>query len=182
MEIPTPSIVIDRFKLLCAVHLFVIQGGRVLLLRRCNTGYEDGNYSVIAGHLNGDEEVKAAAIREAREEVGIHVKQEDVRVVGVMHRRSDDERIDFFLATELWSGEPFNAEPAKCSELVWFDADALPENVVPYVRSALENFRHGRWSDSFGWSQAGRLELFPNGEHPGGPLNAHPKKESLRHG
>ena len=67
------------------------------MLRRFNTGYEDGNYSVIAGYLEGNETVIAAMIREAREEAGISIAAEDLRVVGVMHRFSIHERIDFFL-------------------------------------------------------------------------------------
>jgi 8-oxo-dGTP pyrophosphatase MutT (NUDIX family) len=141
----------ERFRLVSAVHLFLLQNGRVLLLRRSNTGYEDGNYSVIAGHLNGDEEIKAAAIREAEEEAGIEIVPEDVEVVGVMHRRSDDERIDFFLAARTWSGRISNKEPDKCDGLAWFELRALPDNVIPYVRRALENYRRGRWFDSFGW-------------------------------
>ncbi len=142
----------ERFELRSAVHLLLIRGGRVLLLRRQNTGYEDGNYSVVAGHLNGGEEVKAAAIREAREEAGIEIARRDVEVVGVMHRRSDDERVDFFLVASSWRGDIVNREPDKCDELAWFDMEALPENVVPYVRRGLENYRQGRWFDSFGWS------------------------------
>jgi ADP-ribose pyrophosphatase YjhB (NUDIX family) len=123
----------------------------VLLLRRYNTGYQDGNYSVVAGHLNGGERVKAAAIREAREEVGIHIAGEDLDVVGVMHRLSDDERIDFFLTASRWTGRVTNQEPEKCDRLGWFDVDELPDNVIPYVRRALRNFRRGCWFDSFGW-------------------------------
>jgi 8-oxo-dGTP pyrophosphatase MutT (NUDIX family) len=141
-----------RFKLVSAVHLFLIRDGRVLLLRRFNTGYEDGSYSVIAGHLNGDEEVKSAAIREAREEAGIEIQPQDLDVVGVMHRRSDDERIDFFLAASRWSGQIANREPGKCDQLAWFDLDDLPENVIPYVHRALQNYRQGRWFDSYGWT------------------------------
>jgi len=144
-------VAIERFKLLSAVHLFLIRDGQVLLLRRFNTGYEDGKYSVIAGHLNGDEEVKAAAIREAREEVGIEISPLDLQVVGVMHRKSNDERIDFFLAATSWSGEITNREPDKCDRLAWFAMDALPENVIPYVRRALDNYHRGKWFDSFGW-------------------------------
>lgn len=144
-----------RFHLLSAVHLFLVRDGQVLLLRRYNTGYEDGNYSVIAGHLNGDEEVKAATIREAREEAGIEIASSDLHVVGVMHRRSEDERIDFFLAADRWSGRIVNREPHKCDQLAWFDLEDLPDNVIPYVERALHNYRSGRWFDSFGWGSAG---------------------------
>jgi 8-oxo-dGTP diphosphatase len=146
------NVAIGRFKLPSAVHLFLIRDGQVLLLRRFNTGYEDGKYSVVAGHLNGDEEVKAAMIREAREEVGIEISSQDLQVVGVMHRKSNDERIDFFLATTSWSGQITNREPDKCDRLAWFAMDTLPENVIPYVRRALDNYRWGIWFDSFGWS------------------------------
>jgi ADP-ribose pyrophosphatase YjhB (NUDIX family) len=142
---------IERFRLVSAVHLFLVRDRQVLLLRRSNTGYEDGNYSVVAGHLNGDEEIKDAATREAREETGIEIGPQDLDVVGVMHRRADDERIDFFLVTTSWSGQITNMEPNKCDRLAWFDLDQLPENVIPYVRRALENYRHSRWFDSFGW-------------------------------
>jgi 8-oxo-dGTP diphosphatase len=141
----------ERFKLVSAVHLFLIREGRVLLLRRFNTGYEDGSYSVVAGHLDGGEPVKQAMIREAHEEVGITIAPEDVDVVGVMHRRSEDERIDWFLAASSWSGEVTNAEPHKCDRLDWFPLDALPDNVIPYVRRAIDNYRRGAWFDSFGW-------------------------------
>ncbi len=140
-----------RFRLVSAVHLFLMHEGRVLLLRRYQTGYEDGNYSVVAGHLDGNETVVAAAVREAREEVGVTLAAQDVRVVGVMHRRSNDERIDWFVACEHWAGEITNAEPEKCDELRWADPERLPPNVISYIRRAIENYRAGRWFDSFGW-------------------------------
>ena len=123
----------------------------MLLLRRRNTGYRDGSYSVVAGHLDGGETVVAAMVREAREEVGITVKPGDLRVIGVMHRREGDERIDFFLTADAWSGEVVNAEPEKCDDLAWFPLGGLPANVVPYVARALANYRRGGWFDSFGW-------------------------------
>ncbi len=141
----------SRFSLVAAVHLFLIRDGMVLLLRRYNTGYEDGRYSVPAGHLDGGEEVVTAAVREAREEIGIALEPRDVRVVGVMHRRSINERVDFFVSANAWTGELTNHEPDKCDELVWAPLDALPENVIPYVHRALDNHRQGRWFDSFGW-------------------------------
>ena len=44
-----------RFRVVAAVHLILLRGGRVLLLRRCNAGFEDGKYSLPAGHLDGEE-------------------------------------------------------------------------------------------------------------------------------
>jgi 8-oxo-dGTP pyrophosphatase MutT (NUDIX family) len=135
-----------------AVHLFLLRDDQVLLLRRQNTGYEDGNYSVIAGHVEGGEEITAAMIREAREEAGITLRPEDVAIVGLMHRRSSEERIDFFLAATCWSGDITNCEPDKCADLTWFALAYLPGNVIPYVRRALTNYQHGQWFDSFGWT------------------------------
>ena len=143
----------DWFTMVVAVHLILLQEGQVLLLRRYNTGYGDGRYSGVAGHVDGGEEITAAMAREAREEAGIAIAPGDLEVVGVMHRRSAEERIDFFLAARRWTGEVTNCEPDKCDELAWFDLDALPATVIPYVRRALDTYRAGRWFDSFGWNQ-----------------------------
>lgn len=144
-----------RFALVAAVHLFLIDGERVLLSLRRNTGYADGLWSVVAGHLDGDETVFAAMRREAREEAGIALAPDGLAVVGIMHRRAEGpggrERLDFFLATDRWSGSIVNLEPEKCAALAWYPLDDLPEALVPYVRRALENYRQKRWFDSFGW-------------------------------
>ena len=78
-----------RSKFPVAVHIFFLRGERVLLLRRYNTGYQDGRYSVVAGHVDGGETVTRAAVREAKEEVDVDLQPENLRVVGVMHRNSD---------------------------------------------------------------------------------------------
>jgi 8-oxo-dGTP diphosphatase len=134
------------------VHLFLFRQDQILLSRRLNTGYRDGEYSVPAGHLDGNETVIAAAMREAEEEIGLQLAPDDILFCGVMHRQEDDERVDFFVRILNWSREPFNNEPDKCDDLRWVDRDALPENTVPYVRKALGNFLRGQVFDEFGWS------------------------------
>ena len=143
----------ERFVVPVAVHLFLVRGEEVLLLRRAHTGYEDGKYSVIAGHLDGGETVVAAAVREALEEAGVVLDPAEVRVVGVMHRRANDERVDVFVAAEAGSGEIANCEPHKCDALDWFPFEDLPGNTIPYVRRAIENWRAGRWFESFGFEE-----------------------------
>jgi 8-oxo-dGTP diphosphatase len=107
----------DRFRAVVAVHLLLLRGDEVLLLRRANTGYEDGNYSVVAGHLDGNETASQAMVREAAEEAGIQVAQADLRFVHIMHRKEAaeaEERIDLFFSAKRWEREPEIGEPEKC--------------------------------------------------------------------
>ena len=134
----------ERFRAVVAVHLVLLRGEEVLLLQRSNTGYEDGNYSVIAGHLDGNETASQAMVREAFEEAGIVIAPANLRFVHVMHRKESneaDERIDLFFVATRWQGEPQIGEPEKCSELRWSPLTALPPNMVPYVRAALDHYR-----------------------------------------
>jgi 8-oxo-dGTP diphosphatase len=131
------------------VHLFFFREDQILLLRRFNTGFRDGEYSVPAGHLDGGETVLQAAAREAEEEIGVQIAESDMTFSTVMHRMEDDERVDFFVQVHQWQGEPFNAEPEKCDDLCWVDIHALPANTIPYIRQALANHLTGRPFDEF---------------------------------
>ena len=142
-----------RARFPATVHLFLFRDEEILLLRRAHTGYRDGEYSVPAGHLDGGETVIEAARREAREEIGVEIDAAHLHFSSVMHRGEGDERVDFFLRVEAWEGELFNAEPDKCDDLRWFALAGLPENMVPYVRRALENHLRGVRFDEFGWEQ-----------------------------
>ena len=139
------------------VHLFFFRENQILLLRRFNTGYADGQYSVPAGHLDGGETVIDAARREALEEVGVLIDPQDVQFSSVMHRRDGDERVDFFLHIVQWGGEPLNCEPDKCDELMWVNMDALPLNTIPYIRQALRNHFQKLPFDEYGWPAPGRV-------------------------
>jgi 8-oxo-dGTP diphosphatase len=134
-----------------AVHLFFLKTDQILLLRRFNTGYEDGNYSVVAGHVDAGETVTQAAVREAFEEAGVVIQPENLQVVQVINRKSNDERVDFFVTVNAWDGEIRNQEPDKCDDLSWFPLAALPENMIPYVRFAIGNYQKGIFYSEFGW-------------------------------
>ena len=133
------------------VHLLLFRGNQILLLRRYQTGYMDGYYSLPAGHLDGEESVRSAGVREAHEEIGVRIDPADMTFAGVFHRHEGDERVDFFFQVQSWTGEPFNAEPEKCDELRWAEIDALPENTIPYIRQAIDNFQAGVSFEEFGW-------------------------------
>ena len=133
------------------VHMFFLREGKILLIRRFQTGYMDGHFSVPAGHLDGNEPVRLAAVREAHEEIGIHIDPVDIQFAGVFHRSEGEERVDFFVHVHRWIGEPVNTEPEKCDELRWTDLNKLPENTIPYIRQAIENYQAGILFEEFGW-------------------------------
>ncbi|GLI09597.1 hypothetical protein YDYSG_56290 [Paenibacillus tyrfis] len=144
----------EWFRVHSAVYLLLVRENKLLLLRRTNTGYEDGKLSLVAGKMDGNEEVKRAAAREAWEESGVRVDPADLEVASVMHRNSDTgEWIDFFLTVKRWEGEPYNREPDKCSEMAWYPLDGLPEDMILHVRQAVENVLAGVFYDSYGWQQ-----------------------------
>jgi len=140
-----------RTKFPVTVHLLFFRGDQILLLRRFNTGYADGQYSIPAGHLDGNETVTAAAVREAKEETGVRIEASDIDFSSVMHRNEGDERVDFFVHIRKWGGEPANTEPEKCDELRWVDLNELPQNTIPYVRRAIQNHINIVRFDEFGW-------------------------------
>jgi 8-oxo-dGTP diphosphatase len=140
-------------QLTSAAHLLLYNNADALLMiRRFNTGCEDGNFSVVAGHLE-NESAREAMQREAKEEASIDVHVDDLEFAHLMHRRKPDGEIklDFFFTCTRWSGQIHNAEPHKCDLMDWYAHDALPPNTIPYVRAALAHIREGRTFSEFGW-------------------------------
>lgn len=140
-----------------ASYLVLEKGGKVLLARRFNTGYMDGQYSLPAGHVDKGETFTQCMIRETEEEIGVKLEPEDVKVAHLMHRFSGGEwgeqgyRIDVFFTAEKWEGEPRIMEADKCDDLSWFDLNELPDNVIPYIRQGLECISKKVFYSEFGW-------------------------------
>ncbi|MFA5878502.1 MAG: NUDIX domain-containing protein [Candidatus Staskawiczbacteria bacterium] len=147
----------ERHKIVPASYLVLIRDGRILLQRRFNTGYEDGSYSLVAGHVEKGETFTQCIIREVKEEIGISLSPEDLKVIHMMHRYSGpewknlNERMDVFFSAEKWEGDIENKEPNKCDDLSWFDLNKLPDNVIPYIRQAIECIKNNTFYSEHGW-------------------------------
>ncbi|HPO05739.1 MAG TPA: NUDIX domain-containing protein [Candidatus Gracilibacteria bacterium] len=134
-----------------AVYLLLIQNHQILLQRRFQTGWQDGNYSLVSGHVDGKETIKYDMIRESKEEIGIDLKEKDLQVINVMHTNTDREYLNFFILADQYEGKIQNLELEKCDDLAWFDLDKLPENTIEIVRRAINNYRTGEFFDSWNW-------------------------------
>ena len=144
----------ERFKIHIAAYLVLEKDDQILFHKRKNSGYMDGYYSLVAGHLDGAETAKQAIIREANEETGIVLRQEDLQVVHVSHRFNPHrEYIDIYLTASNWEGEITNLEPHKCDGLDWFPKDDLPENIVPEVKAVLEQISQNNFYSDIGFNQ-----------------------------
>lgn len=143
----------EQFRPYAAAYLVLKRGNEVLLLKRANTGYRDGWYSLVAGHLDGGETAGQCIAREAKEEAGIDLMSEDVKVAHVMHRLAPDrEYFDIFLTADKWQGEITNIEPDKCDELCWVPVNELPDNIIPEVKQAIEDITKGIPYSEIGWN------------------------------
>jgi len=139
----------DRDRFPVVVHLLVIRDGRLLLLRRANTGFMDGWYALPGGHQDQGESVSAAIRRECQEELG--VLPEDLEPVCVLPYRSGRHQgINLVFQSARLSGEPRINEPV-FDRLVWADPDSLPEPYAEWIGTALELRRRGVWYEELEW-------------------------------
>lgn len=140
----------EKFNFHAAVYLILKEENKILLLRRFNTGWMDGMYTLPAGHVDGNETIEAAMCREAKEEVNLDILPEDLEILHMMHRKADFEYFDFFLKAKKYSGSVKNNEEDKCDEINWFSIDSLPEKTLPYIKEAFKQIDKGKKFSNFG--------------------------------
>ncbi|WP_375603610.1 NUDIX domain-containing protein [Wolbachia endosymbiont of Anurida maritima] len=141
----------NRHKVHISVNLLLIKENSVLLSLRHNTELSENCYGLIAGHLEPEESVTSAMIREAKEELGIDIKKSDLNFTSIIHYPHKPDYIDFFFKCCKWHGEIKNMEPNKCRELLFFNISNLPDNIVQYMKQGIECFENGIILSEVGW-------------------------------
>lgn len=142
----------NRFKAIVTVGLILIRKDEILLLRRYNTGYADGQYGLVAGCVEDKESVTQAMIREAYEEAGIILLPEWLKMSCVMPdaKSGSSDYIHFYFMADQWQGEISNKEPNKCDDLRFFSMENLPENIVPFIRVGITESLKGNHFVEYG--------------------------------
>lgn len=134
------------------VYLILRKENVVLLHLRKNTGYCDGYYGLVAGHVEDGESAISAMVREAYEEAGILIHPSDLKAVHTMHRQTNRLNIDLFFECQKWQGTITNREPQKCSKLEFFSLERLPLNIIDYIKDGLEAALNQNFYSESGWN------------------------------
>jgi mutator protein MutT len=137
-----------------ASFIIIRKGNKVAFVLRGNIDYMAHHYGLPSGKLEKDETCTQAAVREAKEEIGITIAENDLTFAHVVHRSEGSDWIDMYFEVAKWEGEPHNAEPEKHDELAWLDNDNLPDNVVPAVKIVLEKIAKGEVFSQYGWQDS----------------------------
>lgn len=130
------------------INLIIKQDDKVLLFFR-NDGffnYDGGWWVLPAGHIEQGETARAAAIREAKEELDIDIAPEDIKLVHVASNlASRTESFDFYFEVSRYTGVIRNCESGKCVEMRYFTLDEVAKlnNVITPTRISLSCLKHG---------------------------------------
>lgn len=122
-----------------SVNIFIVNGTKVLLGRRANTGWMDGYLCPPGGHVEKGETPTIAAVRELKEELGVTIDPNDLEFICVAARNNTPtEYVAYEFALRNKGHVFINAEPEKCSQLVWVELTDLPDDLVDHFRHIIE--------------------------------------------
>lgn len=122
-----------------SVNVCILRGTKILLSRRANTGWRDGDLCLPGGHVEDGERPTLAMVREIQEELGVTVKETDIEFLCVAARNKEPVSYvayEFVLRDKDYDYK--NAEPERCSELVWVDMQHLPDDVIEDFQMVIE--------------------------------------------
>lgn len=147
---PTPPFIVAlREKIghaplwLTGVTAVVLEGDRVLLIRRSDTGA----WTPITGIIDPGEEPAVTAVREAAEEAGVAIEVERLTSTWVTepvrYANGDEAQyLDLTFRCRYVGGDPHPVD-GEASEVAWFPLDGLP----PMSADMLERIRRAETAE-----------------------------------
>ncbi|MFB7618012.1 NUDIX domain-containing protein [Kitasatospora sp. NPDC056181] len=119
----SPASGTDPLTLVVGVHLVLTNADRVLLGRRRNTAYAKDLWHLPPGHMERGKPVTRSITREAEEELGITIAEDDLALVHTLHH--------------------LDADDGRSRLQLWWPLDSLPDDTVPYTAHALAEITRG---------------------------------------
>lgn len=106
--------------------LFLIRTDDICLAMK-KRGFGEGKWNGVGGKVSEGESVVAAAVREAKEEIGVDIRTDEVEKVAEIHFSFDDhpewEQVMHGFVARSWVGEPLESEEMRPQ---WFPFKDLP--------------------------------------------------------
>lgn len=128
------------------VNVLLRQEGKVLLLKRTGTEAWVGSYTSPGGGVEEGETYHQAAVREAREEIGVEIDSSDLQFAGLFDkawRKDKTVQVSYVMfVVDRWYGAISNMEPHKHADPEWFPIAHLPATISPLEKMVIErNFQ-----------------------------------------
>lgn len=118
--------------------LLIDKESKVLMQKRSNTSFAEGWWSFPGGHVEAEESIIDAVLRELHEECNIIAKPNQCLFQLTLIRKPQlgKRYINFFYLITDWKGTPVISD-GKASELRFFSPGDLPKPTLPYIEEAL---------------------------------------------
>ncbi|MGI4776472.1 MAG: NUDIX domain-containing protein [Janthinobacterium lividum] len=118
------------------VWALLIKKDKILLLKKP----DNGEWTSVGGHVEDHESLKMAVCREAMEELGIKIQEENLSLLCVIDRKLDDAyKFHVFFHASQWEGDPVNKEPDVHTDVEWYKLSNLPDNLGPLASAAIDS-------------------------------------------
>jgi 8-oxo-dGTP diphosphatase len=127
--------------------VIIVDGDRYLAIRRAREP-NAGAWDLPGGFCDGFEHPRDAAVREAREELGVAVRLEafvGMYVGSYLFQNEHLPILDCFWSATIVSGE-ITLDPSEATALTWADLDSPPPMAFPTMDTALGDLRIRRKS------------------------------------
>ena len=135
-----------------ALLLLLNTNKEVLLLRRINTPFSSGYYSLPGGKIELGESAIKTIIREAKNSLGLETTDKNIKCVHVMHRKCNDpEFFSCVFRLTCLESKPVNHEPDRHDDMQWFTLDNLPANIIPAHHHAINMIQKNIFYSEHGW-------------------------------
>lgn len=132
-----------------AVYLIIKNEKWEILVWRRVSPFKNWYFQIIpAWHLEWKEDYLSCSVREAKEELWIVVKKEDLKVIHICHRVAQDRvYFDIYIEVKKYEWVITMCEDDKCSEIKFVDINALPDD--KFVMYDIETLRKAYSWESF---------------------------------
>lgn len=156
---------VGQLKVAC--ETYIIHDGKVLMHKRAAEKKVFPNFWIgPGGHIEGDEDALAAAIREVKEETGVTLapKQIQLKVLAFHHRPNRGEIwVEYLFRAEIPESQPIHSTPEGDNQWVDLDKALQLEPLFPPTKYYLEHILNphtGILYNASSWDDEQLLEVF----------------------